>query len=52
MRGGGVARRFRDNGDGQSDWGADGDKGITKVDWAMGSIYLRHPRADRAHLII
>jgi len=45
-------RRYRDNRDGLSDGEADGDKGITEVDWAMGSIYLKDPRADRTHLII
>ena len=33
-------------------WRVYGDTGITEVDWAMGSIHLRDPRVDRAHLII
>jgi len=44
-RWGGV-QPYRDDGDGQSDRQEHGDKEITEVDWAMGSIYLRDPRAD------
>ena len=33
-------------------WRVYRDTGMTEVDWATGSIYLRDPRADRAHLII
>ena len=45
-------RRYRDDGDGLSDGEAHGDKGITEVDWAMGSIYLAGPGVDRHYLIL
>jgi len=48
----GGVRRYRDNGDRLSNGEVYGDKWIMEVDWEMGSIYLRDPRADRAHLII
>jgi len=44
--------RYRYEGDGLSDRNAHGDTGITDLDWAIGSVYLTDPRADRAHLII
>jgi len=33
-------------------WRVYGDTGMTEVDWAIGSIYLRDPRVDRHHLIL
>jgi len=33
-------------------WWVYGDSGITEVDWATGSMYLRDPGEDRRHVIL